>query len=140
MGPSSFDFDKIVLLNDVSHLLFLLFPFVRFFFQIRNLFTYIIKSVRVWRTIRHRSDERGIWILERLQYMSHQVAFSLYRATHSILFLARKLARSLKVDPKVSIFAFIIFTGILDRVNVEGHSKPLDRQNDCLCFTVNENL
>ncbi len=69
-----------------------------------------------------------------------RVVFFLDRAAHGILFLARKLARSLKIDPKVSIFAFIIFTGILDRINVEGHSKPLDRQNDCLCLTINENL
>lgn len=141
MGPSSFNLDQIVLLYDVSHLLSLLFSFVRVFFQIRNLFTYIIKSVSVWRAVGHRSDKRGVWVLKGL-HTNRESEASLFLDvdTYGILFLASKLAGSLKVNPKVGIFAFIIFAGIFYRINVEGYGESLDWQNNCLCLTVNENL
>ena len=141
MGPSSFNLDKIVLLYDVSHLLSLLFSFVRVFLQIRYLFTYIIKSVSIWRAVRHRSDKRGVWVLEGL-HTNRESEASLFLDvdTYGILFLASKLARSLKVNPKVRIFAFIIFAGIFYGIDVEGYGESLDWQNDCLCLTINENL
>lgn len=141
MGPSSFNLDKIVLLYDVSHLLSLLFSFVRFFFQIRDLFTYIIKSMGIWRTIRHGSDERGVWVLEWL-HTSPESEASLFLdvETYGILFLASKLARGLKVNPKVGIFTFVIFTGVFYSIDVEGYSESLNWQNDSLCLTINENL
>lgn len=60
--------------------------------------------------------------------------------TYSILLLAHELSRCLEVDTKVCEFVFVIFTRILDRIDVEWHSKAVNGQNDRLRFAVNEDL
>ena len=45
--PPSFDFYQDILLNDVRHLLLLLFPLVDIFLQIRNLLRDLVEAVAV---------------------------------------------------------------------------------------------
>jgi len=60
--------------------------------------------------------------------------------TNRILLFAGKLTWCLEVDAKIGEVAFVIFTDILYRVDMERNCKPMNGQNNCLNFAVHEYL
>ena len=59
---------------------------------------------------------------------------------YSILFLTRELPWRLEIYAEESEFAFVILARILDGVDVERHSKAMDRKDYGLCLAVDKDL
>ena len=64
---TALDLDERILLDDVSHLLFLLLTFVDLFLEIGDLFRNSIETTSIGRTVRDGADKRGIRVFEWLQ-------------------------------------------------------------------------
>ena len=60
--------------------------------------------------------------------------------TDSVLLFSGQLTRSLEIDSEVGEIAFVVLAGILDGVNMERHSKAVNRQNHGLCFAIDKYL
>lgn len=59
---------------------------------------------------------------------------------YSIFLLAGELTRCLEVHPKNSELTLVTLVGVLDSIDVEGHRKAMDRQDDSLSLAINEDL
>lgn len=60
--------------------------------------------------------------------------------THGVLLFSSELARRLEVHSKVCEFTFVILTDVLDGVDMERYNITVNRENNRLCFSVNEDL
>ena len=61
-------------------------------------------------------------------------------SAYSVFFFTSKLAGCLEVDTKVREFTLVVFADILDCVDVERHSKAMDREDYGLCLAVDKDL
>lgn len=124
---NTFNFLKIVLLNDVCHCFLLLLPLIDFFLQLLDGFVERIKAMTVCTAVGDRSDEGGVWIFEWLEDEVSCDPQPDSGCTHRVLLFASKLTRCLEVNSKVSELSFVRLAGIFYDVDVEGNSEPIDR-------------
>lgn len=62
------------------------------------------------------------------------------KPTHCVFFLPGELPRRLKVDAKVSKFAFLGLADVLDGVDMERYRKSMNRHDESLVFSVKVDL
>ena len=128
LAPSTFDLDERVLLNNIRHGFLLLLALIDLLLKLRDLLEDLIKSMTIWRSICHGTNECRVGVLERLENVCMSQMRDYDRTiTHSILFLSSELTGRLEVDTKERELAFIRFTGIFDGVDVESRRKSMDR-------------
>lgn len=66
VGSPAFELYQDVLLDDIRHLLLLLFPLVDLFLEICNMFRNLVETVAIERTIGDGADESRVRILKGL--------------------------------------------------------------------------
>ena len=60
--------------------------------------------------------------------------------THRVFLLACQLSRSLKIDAEERKVSFLALADVLDRIDIERYSIPMDREDDRVRFLVDEDL